>query len=77
MAKKLFGTDGIRGVPGTYPLDDTTLERVGVALGKYLAANAKGSGAGRPPRGLDRPRHARVRLSYYEPAGQRAGERRS
>src|SRR5215831_4841386 len=52
MAKKLFGTDGIRGVPGTYPLDDTTLERVGVALGKYLAANAKGSGAGRPPRVL-------------------------
>src|SRR5712692_4507087 len=25
MAKELFGTDGIRGVPGTYPLDDATL----------------------------------------------------
>lgn len=36
MAKKLFGTDGIRGIPGEYPLDDTTLERVGQALGKYL-----------------------------------------
>jgi phosphoglucosamine mutase len=39
MAKKLFGTDGIRGIPGEYPLDDTTLERVGQALGKYLRAH--------------------------------------
>src|SRR5690348_5704716 len=37
MAKQIFGTDGIRGVPGEYPLDDTTLGRVGVALGEYLA----------------------------------------
>lgn len=36
MAKKLFGTDGIRGVPGEYPLDDPTLDRVGLALGEYL-----------------------------------------
>ena len=39
MAKKLFGTDGIRGIPGEYPLDDATLERVGQALGKYLRAH--------------------------------------
>ena len=38
MAKQLFGTDGIRGVPGQYPLDDATLDRVGVALGDYLLA---------------------------------------
>jgi len=37
-AKQLFGTDGIRGIPGEYPLDDTTLERVGQALGQYLRA---------------------------------------
>src|SRR5215472_7505951 len=37
-AKRLFGTDGIRGVPGEYPLDDATLERVGSALGLHLAA---------------------------------------
>ena len=43
MAKQLFGTDGIRGVPGEYPLDDATLDRVGLALGEYL--NSKG-----PPR---------------------------
>ena len=36
MSKNLFGTDGIRGVPGEYPLDDPTLDRVGLALGGYL-----------------------------------------
>src|ERR1700693_4080083 len=36
MAKQLFGTDGIRGIPGEYPLDDSTLDRVGLALGNYL-----------------------------------------
>ena len=50
MAKQLFGTDGIRGIPGTYPLDDPTLERVGVALGEYLLAHAGVEGA--PRRGF-------------------------
>ena len=36
MAKELFGTDCIRGVPGEYPLDDSTLVRIGLALGDYL-----------------------------------------
>jgi len=36
VPKELFGTDGIRGVPGEYPLDDRTLYRVGRALGEYL-----------------------------------------
>jgi phosphoglucosamine mutase len=36
MAKELFGTDGIRGVPGTPPLDDSTLYATGRALGSYL-----------------------------------------
>jgi phosphoglucosamine mutase len=36
MAKELFGTDGIRGIPGEYPLDDATLIRTGLALGDYL-----------------------------------------
>jgi phosphoglucosamine mutase len=39
-AKQLFGTDGIRGIPGEYPLDDATLERVGSALGQHLAAQS-------------------------------------
>jgi phosphoglucosamine mutase len=42
MGKQLFGTDGIRGIPGEYPLDDATLERVGYALGAHLR------GAGQP-----------------------------
>jgi phosphoglucosamine mutase len=36
MPKELFGTDGIRGIPGTYPLDDQTLYGLGRALGVYL-----------------------------------------
>ena len=44
MAKQLFGTDGIRGIPGKYPLDDATLERVGFALGEYLLAQAPKKG---------------------------------
>ncbi|MGB9067427.1 MAG: phosphoglucosamine mutase [Candidatus Acidiferrales bacterium] len=39
MAKQLFGTDGIRGIPGTYPLDDPTLERLGFVLGEFLLAS--------------------------------------
>ncbi len=45
MAKQLFGTDGIRGIPGKYPLDDATLERVGFALGEYLLAREPKKGA--------------------------------
>jgi phosphoglucosamine mutase len=45
MAKQLFGTDGIRGIPGQKPLDDTTLERVGGALGEHTVAEAKARGA--------------------------------
>jgi phosphoglucosamine mutase len=36
MPKELFGTDGIRGVPGTPPLDDATLYSTGRSLGNYL-----------------------------------------
>jgi phosphoglucosamine mutase len=46
MAKQLFGTDGMRGVPGTYPLDDATLERLGLVLGEYLLVHASAKGAG-------------------------------
>jgi phosphoglucosamine mutase len=43
MAKQLFGTDGIRGIPGEYPLDGQTLYRVGRALGDYLEAGGNAS----------------------------------
>lgn len=44
MAKQIFGTDGIRGVPGEYPLDDTTLDRVAVALGEYVVLHSRVDG---------------------------------
>ena len=40
MAKDLFGTDGIRGVAGEYPLDRATVYAFGVALGKDAASQA-------------------------------------
>ena len=36
MPKQYFGTDGIRGVPETPPLDDATLHAVARAVGAYL-----------------------------------------
>jgi phosphoglucosamine mutase len=36
MPRELFGTDGIRGIPGEYPLDDQTLYWVGRSIGGYL-----------------------------------------
>ncbi len=36
MPKLLFGTDGIRGIPGTAPLDDATLFATGFSLASYL-----------------------------------------
>src|SRR5579872_4789398 len=41
MGKQLFGTDGIRGIPGGYLLDEATLERVGYALGAHLCRAGK------------------------------------
>lgn len=38
MAKQLFGTDGIRGVAGEYPLDPSTVFAFGCALGEDLTA---------------------------------------
>ena len=39
MARELFGTDGIRGVAGKYPLDHKTANAVGAALGKWVLAS--------------------------------------
>src|ERR1700677_3491178 len=45
MTKQLFGTDGIRGVPGEVPLDDATLDRVGLALGEYVSSHGRATDA--------------------------------
>jgi phosphoglucosamine mutase len=41
---EFFGTDGIRGVAGQYPLDEATIERIGWSLAKELSARSA-----RPP----------------------------
>lgn len=40
MARQLFGTDGIRGVAGEYPLDAATVYAVGVTLGGWCKAHS-------------------------------------
>ena len=40
MARQLFGTDGIRGVAGEYPLDAATVYAVGAALGGWCKAHS-------------------------------------
>lgn len=40
MANRLFGTDGIRGVAGAYPLDDLTIARIGAAAVRVLRSRA-------------------------------------
>ncbi len=42
MGKQLFGTDGIRGVAGEYPLDQRTVYAFGLALGHDAAKSAPG-----------------------------------
>lgn len=37
MSRKLFGTDGIRGVAGEFPLDSGTVFAIGLALGHHLS----------------------------------------
>jgi phosphoglucosamine mutase len=44
--KRLFGTDGVRGLAGEFPLDQDTVARIGAALVRCLPQ------AGRPPRVL-------------------------
>ncbi len=39
MIRQLFGTDGIRGVAGEFPLDARTVHAVGAALGKWASLN--------------------------------------
>ena len=41
MARQLFGTDGIRGVAGHYPLDEPTVFAIGRALGHWLRSAAE------------------------------------
>lgn len=65
MSSVLFGTDGVRGVPGTPPLDDATLACLGAALTEELG------GAPRIACGRD-TRDSGVRVQETFAAGVRA-----
>jgi len=41
VARVLFGTDGIRGVAGQYPLDKKTVQAVGIALGEWVRESSE------------------------------------
>ena len=57
--QRLFGTDGVRGKAGVYPLDHETVARLGAALVRAMRAlGARGAGPSAPVH--HRPRHARV-----------------
>ena len=58
MSHRLFGTDGVRGKAGDYPLDHETVARLGAALVRAMAVDATRRGAAAISR---RPRHPRVR----------------
>ena len=65
MSKKLFGTDGIRGVAGEPPLDRRTVHAVGLALGKDMRER------GHEEHASDRHGHARIR--HLDRGGTRRG----
>ncbi len=58
MSRQLFGTDGIRGVAGEYPLDPLTVYCAGVALGRWVSRHDRQSPMvllGADPRESSRP----------------------
>src|ERR1039458_4109091 len=36
MSRELFGTDGVRGLAGEYPLDDDGARKIGMAVGQHF-----------------------------------------
>ena len=70
MAKELFGTDGIRGVPGTPPLDDQTLYAAGRGLAEVLR---KEHGAAHVLMGMD-TRESGPHIAALLAAGLQAGQ---
>ncbi len=50
MSKRLFGTDGVRGKAGDYPLDRETVARLGGALVRAMSRVMRSGPAGRPMR---------------------------
>ncbi len=72
MARQLFGTDGIRGVAGEYPLDRRTVYAFGRALGLWAgrAATKRGHLSARIVIGMD-TRESGPELAFLVAAGLR------
>jgi phosphoglucosamine mutase len=47
MSHRLFGTDGVRGTAGEYPLDHETVARLGAALVRAMRASGRGDSGAR------------------------------
>jgi phosphoglucosamine mutase len=52
MSNRLFGTDGVRGKAGDYPLDHETVARLGAALVRAMGGSTRPASTGRPLRFL-------------------------
>ena len=73
MPRQLFGTDGIRGVAGEYPLDAATVHAFGCALGEWAGAAAvqRGHDSARVVIGMD-TRESGLGLAATVAAGLRS-----
>ena len=67
MGRQLFGTDGIRGEAGKYPLDDETVGRLGRSLVRFLQQRGR---SGRVVLGYD-TRQSSVPLPPSAPLDRR------
>src|SRR5262245_25719840 len=70
--RKLFGTDGIRGVAGEYPLDLNTVTKIGATFAEVFAARL-----GRPPKfvsGRDTRESGPAIESAFHAGAGRSGE---
>ena len=70
QTRQLFGTDGIRGVAGEFPLTQDSTYMIGRALGHDLKRGGTG------PRS-DRAGHARIERVDRRPGDARAGSQRN
>lgn len=50
VSRELFGTDGVRGQAGQYPLDDATIRQIGLAIAAQFGQPARSILLGRDPR---------------------------
>ena len=71
QTRQLFGTDGIRGVAGEFPLTQDSTYMIGRALGHDLKRSARIGAGG------DRAGHARIQRVDCRPGDTRAGRQRN